>query len=302
MTSSLTVALGLATLLLLPIPFMRSLGIAGLIVPLASLLAALTLQPALLSCFGKHLAMPVKFAGLLSKKDLQNNAWAKIAHLSIKWPKQVFAISFASLLLLGSGAFWLQLTPSAITALPQNLESAQALSLVTSSAGPGVITPAVIMVDFGKPGLATSSSTTAARKALTAKLSKDPEIFIVATDVTPTFVDATGQFMRIFVIGRHSLGAPETSDLVERIRAKYLSGAGFPAGTIITQIGAKSNFAGIDYYYLAFSQAHSQAPNRAPNRAHCRARSPMKVHNFLPDKKQKAGMYGETKLRAILIY
>ena len=231
MTSSLTVAFGLATLLLLPIPFMRSLGIAGLIVPLASLLASLTLQPALLSYFGKHLAMPVTFAGLLSKKDLQNNAWAKIAHLSIKWPKRVFAISFASLLLLGSGVFWLQLTPSAITALPQNLESAQALSLVTSSAGPGVITPAVIMVDFGKPGLATSSSTTAARKALTAKLSKDPEIFIVATDVTPTFVDVTGQFMRIFVIGRHSLGAPETNDLVDRIRAKYLSSAGFPAGT-----------------------------------------------------------------------
>ena len=231
MTSSLTVAFGLATLLLLPIPFMRSLGIAGLIVPLASLLAALTLQPALLSYFGKHLAAPVKFAGLLAKKDLQNNAWAKIAGFSIKWPKRVFAISFASLLLLGSGAFWLQLTPSAITALPQNLESAKALSLVTSSAGPGVITPAVIMVDFGKPGLATSASTTAARKALTAKLSKDPEIFIVATDVTPTFVDATGQFMRIFVIGRHSLGAPETNDLVDRIRAKYLSGAGFPAGT-----------------------------------------------------------------------
>lgn len=231
MTSSLTVAFGLATLLLLPIPFMRSLGIAGLIVPLASLLAVLTLQPALLFYFGKHLAMPAKFAGLLSKKDLQNNAWAKIAGVSIKWPKRVFAISLTSLLLLGSGAFWLQLTPSAITALPQNLESAKTLSLVTSSAGPGVITPAVIMVDFGKPGLATSSSTTAARKALTAKLSKDPEIFIVATDVTPTFVDATGQFMRIFVIGRHSLGAPETSDLVERIRTKYLSVTGFPAGT-----------------------------------------------------------------------
>jgi RND superfamily putative drug exporter len=231
MTSSLTVALGLATLLLLPIPFMRSLGIAGLIVPLASLLASLTLQPALLSYFGKHLAMPVKFAGLLAKKDLQNNAWAKIAGFSIKWPKRVFAISFASLLLLGSGAFWLQLTPSAITALPQNLESAKALSLVTSSAGPGVITPAVIMVDFGKPELATSASTTAARKALTAKLSKDPEIFIVATDVTPTFVDATGQFMRIFIIGRHSLGAPETNDLVDRIRANYLKNNDFPAGT-----------------------------------------------------------------------
>jgi RND superfamily putative drug exporter len=230
-TSSLTVALGLATLLLLPIPFMRSLGIAGLLVPLASLLVALTLQPALLSYFGKYFVTPNRFPGLLAKPNLENNAWAKIACLSVKWPKRVFAISLTSLLLLGSGAFWLQLTPSALTALPQNLESAKALSLVTSSAGPGVITPAVIMVDFGKPGLATSASTADARGALTAKLSKDPEIFIVATDVTPTFVDATGQFMRIFVIGRHALGAPETHDLVDRIRTKHLFDAGFPAGT-----------------------------------------------------------------------
>jgi len=223
--------LGLATLLLLPIPFMRSLGIAGLIVPLTSLVAALTFLPALLSYFGKYLATPKNYAGLLAKEDFQNNVWARVARLSIKWPKRVFVISLTTLLLLGSGAFWLQLTPSALTTLPQNLESAKALSLVTSSAGVGVITPAVIMIDFGKSGLATSASTADARNSLTAKLSKDPEIFIVATDVTPTFVDSTGQFMRIFVIGRHSLGALETHDLVDRIRTKHLSGTGFTAGT-----------------------------------------------------------------------
>jgi RND superfamily putative drug exporter len=231
MVSSLTVAFGLATLLLLPIPFMRSLGIAGLIVPLASLLAALTLQPALLSYFGKYLAAPNRHPGLLAKLEFANNSWAKIARLSVKWPKRVFTISLTALLLLCSGAFWLQLTPSALTALPQNLESAKALTLVTSSAGPGVITPAVIMVDFGKPGLAYAASTSEARKVLTAKLSKDPEIFIVAADVTPTFVDSTGQFMRIFLIGRHALGAPETHDLVDRIRTKHLFDTGFPAGT-----------------------------------------------------------------------
>jgi uncharacterized membrane protein YdfJ with MMPL/SSD domain len=231
MVSSLTVAFGLATLLLLPIPFMRSLGIAGLIVPLASLLAALTLQPALLSYFGKYLAAPNRYPGLLAKREFANNSWAKIARLSVKWPKRVFTISLTALLLLCSGAFWLQLTPSALTALPQNLESAKALTLVTSSAGPGVITPAVIMVDFGKPGLAYAASTSEARKVLTSKLSKDPEIFIVAADVTPTFVDSTGQFMRIFLIGRHALGAPETHDLVDRIRTKHLFDTGFPAGT-----------------------------------------------------------------------
>jgi RND superfamily putative drug exporter len=189
------------------------------------------LQPALLSYFGKYLAAPNRYPGLLAKREFANNSWAKIARLSVKWPKRVFTISLTALLLLCSGAFWLQLTPSALTALPQNLESAKALTLVTSSAGPGVITPAVIMVDFGKPGLAYAASTSEARKVLTAKLSKDPEIFIVAADVTPTFVDSTGQFMRIFLIGRHALGAPETHDLVDRIRTKHLFDTGFPAGT-----------------------------------------------------------------------
>lgn len=230
-TSSLTVAFGLATLLLLPIPFMRSLGIAGLIVPLASLCAALTLQPALLSYFGKHCATPITFAGILANKSLLTNFWARVARLSLKWPKRIFISSLSLLLLLGSAALWLQVTPSALTALPKNLESAKALNLVTSSAGPGVITPAVIMVDLGKPGLATSPEITEARKALTAQLGKDPEVFIVATDVTPTFVDASGQFMRIFVIGRNSLGDAKTHDLVDRIRSKYLENSDFPSTT-----------------------------------------------------------------------
>jgi hypothetical protein len=40
-----------------------------------------------------------------------------------------------------------------------------------------------------------------------------------------------------------------------------VSGAGFPAGTIITAVGAKSNYAGLDYYQLTFNASHTQALN-----------------------------------------
>ena len=46
--SGATVAIGLALLLFMPSPFMRSMGIGGFLIPLVSLLAASTLQPALL--------------------------------------------------------------------------------------------------------------------------------------------------------------------------------------------------------------------------------------------------------------
>src|SRR5919198_4240718 len=47
--SGATVAIGLALLLFMPSPFMRSMGIGGFLIPLVSLAAAGTLQPALLS-------------------------------------------------------------------------------------------------------------------------------------------------------------------------------------------------------------------------------------------------------------
>ena len=52
--SGATVAIGLALLLFMPLPFMVSMGIGGFLIPLMSILAAVTLQPALLSLFGRR--------------------------------------------------------------------------------------------------------------------------------------------------------------------------------------------------------------------------------------------------------
>ena len=51
--SGIAVAVGLSVVLVVPVPFVRSLGFAGLVVPLVSIIAALTLQPALLSLLGR---------------------------------------------------------------------------------------------------------------------------------------------------------------------------------------------------------------------------------------------------------
>ncbi len=44
--SGITVAIGLLALVVLPVPFMRSIGMAGALIPLASVLVTLTLTPA----------------------------------------------------------------------------------------------------------------------------------------------------------------------------------------------------------------------------------------------------------------
>src|SRR5919204_4207855 len=52
--SGATVAIGLALLLFMPLPFMRSIGAGGFLIPLVSIAAAATLQPALLSLYGRR--------------------------------------------------------------------------------------------------------------------------------------------------------------------------------------------------------------------------------------------------------
>ena len=46
--SGVAVALGLALLVAMPLPFMRMMGVAGFLIPIVSIAAAATLQPALL--------------------------------------------------------------------------------------------------------------------------------------------------------------------------------------------------------------------------------------------------------------
>ena len=52
--SGVSVTIGLALLLVIPIPFVRSLGIGGLLIPLSSIAATVTLLPALLAMYGRR--------------------------------------------------------------------------------------------------------------------------------------------------------------------------------------------------------------------------------------------------------
>jgi RND superfamily putative drug exporter len=56
--SGVTVAIGLIALVVLPVPFMRSIGIGGALIPLASVLTTLTLTPAILGGIGPRVDWP----------------------------------------------------------------------------------------------------------------------------------------------------------------------------------------------------------------------------------------------------
>lgn len=243
--SSSTVALGLATLLLVPVPFIRSLGFAGVLVPVISLIATLTLQPVLLSYLGTEGVRTYGFHGLLGRGNLLK----KIVSGVIRKPLLTFIGSLTLLAALVLPVLALSVTPSSLTAIPKNLESSQALSMVTKSAGSGSITPSEIVIDLGAPGLA--STVTPARNELAAKISVDPEVFLVADGEKDPYVDSTGRYLRMYIVGKGDLGAPKTHALVARLRTTYLVNTTFPAATRFYLAGAPAQ--GVDLLHKIFA-------------------------------------------------
>lgn len=214
--SGSTVAIALSTLILIPIPFMRSLGIAGVIVPLVAMAAATTLQPVLLSYLGAEGSKP-KFA---------TNRFRLIATFIVKRPIAVIMISLALLAIPTSQLVNLKITPSSLSSLPENLESAEAIKIATDRAGEGIISPIQVVIK-----LPAVSDVNMARVKLASQIAENKDVFAVATD--RSYIDKSGKILRIFVISKNNLG--DSQKLIRYLRD--LSNE-FPTGTEVFVGGA----------------------------------------------------------------
>jgi RND superfamily putative drug exporter len=85
--SGSTVAIGLLSLVLLPLPFIRSIGIAGMLIPALSVLASITLLPAMLAVLGER----INSVRLLPKRWIdrghpEDGGWGRWARLVNRRP------------------------------------------------------------------------------------------------------------------------------------------------------------------------------------------------------------------------
>ncbi len=245
MFSGFAVAIGLATLLIVPVPFVQSLGAAGLVVPVFSLACALSLQPALLSLLGRRGVRPVVVRGLMARRDVSSGLWARIARGVIRRPLLVLV---TTLVVLGGATFsifWMQLTPGSVTAIPQNIEAAKALTLVSGRAGPGAITPIEVIVDTGRSHGAATGVASRERLALAKLILKNPEVGIVAIGHTKPFVDSSRRYEQILVVSREYFGSAGSQNLVNVLRDTTIPSMTFPAGTKVFVGGAPAQ--GVDF-------------------------------------------------------
>ncbi len=237
--SGVAVAVGLAPLLFIPVPFIRTLGLAGLLIPLVSILGAVTLQPVLLSyCSRRTLAGVPLVRG-------RPRVWAALARTVVRRPLAVFVATVVVLLAAAAPGLALKLSPGSLSGLPPSTEAARGLSALSGSFGPGALTPTQVVVDGGGAGGARRPEVRAAVARLADRLFHDPEVYVVATGPTPPYLSADGRFARVVVVGRHEYGAPESRRLVARLRTVFVPAARFPAGTEIVAGGAPPK--GVDF-------------------------------------------------------
>ena len=238
--SGATVAIGLALLLFMPSPFMRSMGIGGFLIPLVSLLAASTLQPALLSLYGRggikragvaeflrtRLGLPLP--RLAGTEDIDRGMWARLAHAIMGRPSVFLAGGAALLIAVAIPAFALKLTPGSASGIPQHPQAVHGFNILRQAVGPGALSPTQIVVDAGAPGRARDPSVQQSIDALAERLRQDPEVVYVRYRPAAPFLDASGRYAQLIVAGKHEYGEGPAQSFVHRLRGAIVPSVSWP--------------------------------------------------------------------------
>ena len=257
-----TVAIGLALLLFMPLPFIRAIGVGGFAIPVVSILGATTLQPALLSLYGRRgtrrapvgaflherLRLPVR--GVEQADDVEHRFWARLAASIMRRRWRYATVVGAVLVAAAIPVAWLQLTPGATAGIPQYPQSVRGLNVLQATLGPGAIAPAQVLVDTGRPGGVRTNDVQAAIGRLVSATRKDPEVSAAYFAGAGRFVDPTGRYAQVIVATRHEYGSEAAQSFVHRLRGALIPAARFPAGVDVKAGGAPPQ--GVDFLDRAY--------------------------------------------------
>jgi RND superfamily putative drug exporter len=258
--SGATVAIGLALLLFMPLPFMRSMGVGGFLIPLVSIIAAATLQPALLSVYGRrgtkrlHVAQWLRLRGLplphLAGPDVEHGFWARLARAIMRRPLAFFAVGAALLIAAAVPVYALQLTPGSAQGIPQTPQSVRGLNVLRDAVGPGALSPSQIVIDAGKGGSVRTPPIQEAVHRLVEQLGRDREVAFVQTGLTGRYVDSSGRYEQVIAAGVHEYGDEPAQSFVDRLRDDVIPAARFPGGARVLAGGGPPQ--GVDFLTRAY--------------------------------------------------
>lgn len=121
--SGLSVTIGMAALLIPPLPLTRSIGLSGMIVVTVSILISLTLLPVIFSYLGERVNSPRALHSLVKFTMSRKNFWLNWTNWIMKRPNFFFLLGTLLLLLITSFSFNMKLGNSSVLFMPKQLDS-----------------------------------------------------------------------------------------------------------------------------------------------------------------------------------
>ncbi|HEV7658134.1 MAG TPA: MMPL family transporter [Mycobacteriales bacterium] len=155
LASGVTVAISLLALLVVPVPFLRSMGLGGMLIPLVSVAVVLTLLPALLSKIGPKVDFP-----RIRHDAVAARGWSAWARLIVRRRWIAAAAAIVALGFLIAPVFGLKIGQAGPDSLARSGPAYQTLQALRSGGvGDGVLTPIELLV----PDAQADAAVTAAR-------------------------------------------------------------------------------------------------------------------------------------------
>ena len=138
-------------MVLLPLPLLRSMGIGGMLIPVVSVLATLTLLPAMLSVLGTRInsvrVMPRRF---IDQGHPEDGAWGRWARFVIRRPVAVAAVGLVVVAGLAGLGTQLNPTEAQLKNFPGTGSAIAARDqLAAAGISPGVMKPLDVLVENG---------------------------------------------------------------------------------------------------------------------------------------------------------
>lgn len=142
--SAATVAVALATLLVFPMGFLRSMGLAGAVVAVVAGAAALAISPMVFGLWGAKLARR-------RRNDAAEGRWYRVSHAVMRRPGLIAVATAAVMLVLAAPALRTAWTPVDGTIVPPGQSARVVSDTIEGEYGGTGTTPVTIAVDGDSP-------------------------------------------------------------------------------------------------------------------------------------------------------
>ncbi len=194
--SGLTVAIGLLSMVVLPVPMLRSVGYGGVLVPLVSVVVSVTLLPVILATVGPRLDWPRLRTERRASRVF--SAWARGVYRH-RWLAALAGLGILAALMLP--ALSLHLGEPGSSAQATSGPAHDALVTLTDGGIPsGVLTPAEVLVS--SPGAAPAVAAQAARV---------PGVYATVAPGTPDYQRDGTAIVTVIPVAESSVPAGETT-------------------------------------------------------------------------------------------